>query len=212
MVDDYIEIPKELISTQQEVTLCMDGMKVDGLAFLTTVSRNLQYRTAQFVKHQTPGVYCEVLQEIFRVYNTGGFQVTTIRCDNEFRPLIEPLANEFNVDMNFANVQGHVPEAERNNRVIKDRVRATYRRLPYRHLTRTMAKVLVSDSAKKLNFFPANTNNGQSVGIRLSKEAELLFSKAWSVQVLQSKNDLTPEEFGLYATLPVRHGDLCPSS
>ena len=155
VVDDYIEIPKKLISTKREVTLCMDGMKVNGLAFLTTVSRNLQYRTAQFVKHQTPGVYREVLQEIFRVYNTGGFQVTTIRCDNEFRPLIEPLANEFNVDMNFANAQEHVPEAERNNRVIKDRVRATFHRLPYRRLTRTMVKVLVSDSAKKLNFFPA---------------------------------------------------------
>ena len=155
VVNDYIDIPKELIATQRQVTLCMDGMKVNGLSFLTTVSRNLQYRTAQYVKHQTPEVYRDLLGQIFRVYNTGGFQITSIRCDNEFRPLIEPLADDFNVVMNFANPQEHVPEAERNNRVIKERVRATYHRLPYRHLTKTMVKVLVSESAKKLNFFPA---------------------------------------------------------
>lgn len=43
VVNDYIEIPKELIATQREVTICMDGMKVNGMSFLTTVSRNLQY-------------------------------------------------------------------------------------------------------------------------------------------------------------------------
>ncbi|KAI2512474.1 Reverse transcriptase (RNA-dependent DNA polymerase) [Fragilaria crotonensis] len=160
VVDDYIEIPKELIATQRNVTICMDGMKVNGLSFLTTVSRNIQYRTAQYVKHQTADIYREVLGQIFRVYNAGGFQVTIIRCDNEFRPLIEPLADEFHVAMNFANAQEHVPEAERNNRVIKERVRATYHRLPYRQLTRTMVKMLVSESAKKLNFFPSK--NGVS--------------------------------------------------
>jgi hypothetical protein len=57
--------------------------------------------------------------------------------------------------MNFANPQEHVPEAERNNQVIKERVRATYHCLPYKQMTKTMTKILVMDSAKKLNFFPA---------------------------------------------------------
>jgi hypothetical protein len=155
VVNDYIEIPKELISTQREVTVCVDAMKVNGLIFLATVSRNLQYRTAQYAKHQTAAIYRELLSASFRLYNTGGFRITAIRCDNEFRPLIDPLADEFNVGMNFANPQEHVPEAERNNRVIKERVRATYHRLPYTRLTRTFFKMLVTESAKKLNFFPA---------------------------------------------------------
>ena len=73
VVNDYVEIPKELIATQREVTLCMDSMKVNGIVFLTAVSKNLQYRTAQFVKHQTAEVYREALKELFRIYNTGGF-------------------------------------------------------------------------------------------------------------------------------------------
>ena len=167
VVNDYVEIPKELIAAQHEVTLNMDGMKVNGLSFLKTVSQNLQYRTAQYVKHQTAAVYREGLGQTFRIYNAGGFRITSIRCDNEFRPLIEPLADEFNVGMNFANAQEHVPEAERNNRVIKERVRATYHRLPYRHLTRTLVKILVTESAKKLNFFPAKNGVSQYYSPRM---------------------------------------------
>jgi hypothetical protein len=55
--------------------------------------------------------------------------------------------------MNFANPQEHVPEAERNNRVIKERIRSNYHQLPYKQLTKTMTKYLVMECTKKLNFF-----------------------------------------------------------
>ena len=57
--------------------------------------------------------------------------------------------------MNFTNPQEHVPEAERNNRIIKERVRATCHRLPFSQLTKTMTKILVMKLTKKLNFFPS---------------------------------------------------------
>ena len=68
---------------------------------------------------------------------------------------MDPLANDFGVEMNYANPQEHVPEAERNNRTIKERICATYHRIPFKCLPRLMIKVLVADSAQKLNFFPA---------------------------------------------------------
>ena len=108
-MNNYIEIPKVLIKAQREVTLCMDGMKVNGQSFLTTMSRNIMYRTEQWVKNQTADVYRDNLTQVFRVYNTGGFKIKTIHCDNEFRPLMEPLSNEFQVTMNYANPQEHVP-------------------------------------------------------------------------------------------------------
>jgi len=78
-----------------------------------------------------------------------------IRSDNEFRPLKDALFTEFGIRMNFANPQEHVPEAERNNRVIKERIRLNYHRLPYKQLTKTMTKYLVMECTKKLNFFPS---------------------------------------------------------
>jgi hypothetical protein len=63
------------------------------------------------------------------------------------------MFDEFGINMNFANPQQHVPEAERNNRVIKERVRATFHQLPYKQITKTMTKILVIEAAKRLNFF-----------------------------------------------------------
>ena len=48
---DYIKIPKELISTQREVTLCIDAMKVNGLTFPTTVSQHkLRIKHLAFIR------------------------------------------------------------------------------------------------------------------------------------------------------------------
>jgi hypothetical protein len=52
VASDYIEIPKELIDNHHEVTLCIDIMKINGLAFLTTVSRKILYRTTEYLPKQ----------------------------------------------------------------------------------------------------------------------------------------------------------------
>jgi hypothetical protein len=99
--------------------------------------------------------YAKVLNKIMHIYRKAGFLVTHIYCDNEFRPLMTHLLEqEPNLFFNFANPNEHVPEIERSIRVIKERVRATYHRLPFHHLPRTIVKLLVSESTKKLNFFP----------------------------------------------------------
>jgi hypothetical protein len=38
----------------------------------------------------------------------------------------EKVKNDLDVDMNFTNAQDHVPEAERNNQTIKERIQAAY--------------------------------------------------------------------------------------
>jgi hypothetical protein len=65
------------------------------------------------------------------------------------------MLEHYNIAMNFANPQEHVLEAECNNQVIKERICASYHWLPFQQLTKTMTKILVMDSAKKPNFFPA---------------------------------------------------------
>ena len=57
--------------------------------------------------------------------------------------------------MNYTNAGDHVPEAERNNRVLQERVRTAYHRLPYKAIPRTMLKHLTMISAEQLNYFPA---------------------------------------------------------
>ena len=49
VVNDNIEVPRELIASQYAIILCVDIMYVNGLTFLTTISKNLKYRTAQYI-------------------------------------------------------------------------------------------------------------------------------------------------------------------
>jgi hypothetical protein len=74
---------------------------------------------------------------------------------------MDPLALKFRIGVKYASPQEHVPEAEHNNQVIKEQVRMTYHRLPYNHLPWIMVKVLIDDSIKKLNFFPAKNGISQ---------------------------------------------------
>jgi hypothetical protein len=57
--------------------------------------------------------------------------------------------------MNFANPQEHVPEAECNTQVIKERIQSNHHQLPFKQLTKTMTKYFVMECTKKLNFFPS---------------------------------------------------------
>jgi hypothetical protein len=49
-----------------------------------TISKNLFYRTAQFIDKMTVSNYTEALREILQVYNKAEFHVIKIRSDNEF--------------------------------------------------------------------------------------------------------------------------------
>jgi hypothetical protein len=155
VVSDYIDIPPELVSNHQNVTLCVDGMNINGLWFLTTISWHIMYRTAEWVPSKSVKAYRSVLDNVFRIYNKAGFKFTTINCDNEFRPLMDELQDFYNIKMNYAAAQEHVPEAERNNRVIKERFRSAFHRLPFNKLPKIMVKILAMECAKKLNFFPS---------------------------------------------------------
>jgi hypothetical protein len=135
--------------------------------FLTTISKNLYYRTAQYIESKSINYYKQAIREVIMIYNKAGFRITKIQGDNKFQPLKDTMFDEFGINMNFANPQEHVPEAERNNRVINKRVRATFHRLPYKQITKTMTKILVMEAAKQLNFFPAKHGISQQYSPRM---------------------------------------------
>jgi len=58
------------------------------------------------------------------------------------------------INMNYAAAKAHVPRAKRNNHTIQEHVRVTYHGLPYNHLPRILVKYLLTEAARKLNFFP----------------------------------------------------------
>ena len=56
--------------------------------------------------------------------------------------------------MNYTARDDHVPEAGRNNRVIAERIRATYHKLPYKTMPKIMWRYLAMVVTQQLNYFP----------------------------------------------------------
>ena len=94
------------------------------------------------------------LQLLVKHYNKGGFVVKRINCDMEFKTIMDVVKEKMNIDINYANAGDHVPEAERNNRTIKEHFRATFHRLPYKAMPRIMIRYLAMECTSKLNLFP----------------------------------------------------------
>ena len=55
--------------------------------------------------------------------------------------------------MNYTNSSDYIPQAERNNHTIQERARVAYYQLSFNHLPHTLAKYLVVNTTKRLNYF-----------------------------------------------------------
>ena len=156
VVDNVIEIPDELLNIHREIELSVDGLKVNVLQFFTTIAHDIYFRTAQFVKSTHFEQFRECMDEIIAMYRRGGFVVTKVNCDNEFRKAFEGYAEKQSppIKVSYSAAQEHVPRAERNNRTIQERVRTGYHHLPFNHLPRTLVKIMVTEAPRKLNYFP----------------------------------------------------------
>ena len=155
MVANEVMIPSELSMKHRQIELCMDTMFVNKQPFLTSIDKSARFRSLVPLKSRSGEEYLRALQLIMRHYNKGGFFIQLIHCDGEYKQLIEPVQDKLNATMNFANPGDHVPEAERNNRTIKERIRAAFHRLPYKAMPRVMIGYLSMECSSKLNIFPA---------------------------------------------------------
>jgi hypothetical protein len=54
----------------------MDGMTVNSIQFLTAISHDLYYRTAQYVTNPVASVYKVCMEELVTIYKKGGFNIT----------------------------------------------------------------------------------------------------------------------------------------
>ena len=152
---DLVEIPKEVRIKHKELDLCMDTMFVNECGMLTAIDKSIRFRSLVPIDSKEHEEYFRALDVILRHYNNAGFVIRQIDCDGEYRAMMDQVSDDLDVKMNYTNAGDHVPEAERNNRTLKERIRATYHRLPYKAIPRLMIRYLAMVCTSQLNLFPA---------------------------------------------------------
>ena len=150
-----IELPEELELRDKELELAMDVMFIDKSSFLVTIDRSIKYRAAVGIKDRSADELFESLDIILRMYNDAGYDIKTIYCDGEFRGILDRVSDELNITMVYAPVGDHVPDIERSNRVVQERYRVAFYRLPFARIPKLMTERLTYRVNKNLNLFPA---------------------------------------------------------
>ena len=152
---DWIDIPRELTLYNHTVEICVDHMFVNNAIFLTCIDTTINFRQCRAVPNTTRETMFSGIDAFLRKYNKGGFRVSKIHCDNEFIPITDEMMDEMNVIVEPTPPGGHEPNAERNNRTIKERMRVAYARMPFSAIPKIMTEQLGETVTEKLNYFPA---------------------------------------------------------
>ena len=118
-VCDVISIPKALLWEHCNVELCANIMYIQNMPFLTTISKNISYRTIEWIADKTTDTLMKAFDTVFRIYNKAGFVINKLHCDPEFRHLHDIMA-DVDIELQLCAAQEHVPEIERSIRVIKE--------------------------------------------------------------------------------------------
>src|SRR5210317_1178529 len=123
VIENVFTIPKELKENCEKIVLHMDVFYVNDICFLGTIGHPIYYRTCvPLLKRDAENLY-EALDKTLRVYNRGGFKITRIECDGEFKTIMDEVEDNLGVRMNYTNARDHESIAERNNRTIKEAFR-----------------------------------------------------------------------------------------
>ena len=96
-----------------------------------TISRHIKFGSAGKLDDLKNSTIIKHLRVIFGVYTVRGFRVTIILADNQFESMRGDIAS-LGAIVNVVSCNEHVPEVERYNRTIKDRVRSQYNMLPFK--------------------------------------------------------------------------------
>ena len=94
-------------------------MFVNGVAFFTTLGRDIHFGTAEHVPSWTAKQLSKSLMKIVKIYVLGGFVVRNVLMDGEFAK-IKP---EVKLDINISAAKEHVDKIEQYHCTLKERCR-----------------------------------------------------------------------------------------
>ena len=110
-------MPPEVMNEYRNVHLDIDIMFVNGIPFLTAISRDLRLIHSSVLKRRTNTQIKKVLTNIKSTYEKRGFSVKTIHGDNEFENL-KQWAEDEKMSLETCDTNAHVPTIKRTNRFL----------------------------------------------------------------------------------------------
>ena len=94
LVSDMVSIPHELHDTQHDVCLYIDIRYINGMPFLTTISKNIKYCTAMWLADHTAPTIASLFESIQKLYQWASFRVMEVCTDPKFKQVLRVLQDD----------------------------------------------------------------------------------------------------------------------
>ena len=106
VVPKYLGIRRDFYRLHHFVTLTADVMFVNGLAFFTTLGRDIIFGTAKHVPYRTAKYLAKSLLKVVQLYALGGFVVRNVIMDGELEKIKPEVEIEY---LALPNTKGFLP-------------------------------------------------------------------------------------------------------
>ena len=100
VVDDFIEIPRDLIENNQELILCMDIIFINKQALLTKIDKYIRFPGLVLLDNRIKEECYRTLDVVMIKYNKSGFCIKRIGCDSEFKSIMDEVSDEMGIETN----------------------------------------------------------------------------------------------------------------
>ena len=138
----YINIPRDLMERYQLINLSSNFAFFNIITLLIKTSHHIKFTTALTNKYQLTKPAIENIKEVKAQYSKRSFRIEKMWIDRKFEPYHDK-SSLLNIGLNTIFKGKHVPEIERLNHIIKERVRTIYNDLN-RKLTK-LSEVLIRE-------------------------------------------------------------------
>ena len=186
-----------------------DVTKVTDIPFLMIISKHTKVGTADRLDNMNNSHSIKHFKAVIGAYVTRGYRVTIILADNQFESMPGDLAN-LHAILYMTSRDEHVPEVERYNHTIKERVREIHAMLPFQHLPPVFIIKMVYSSVFWRNIFAlkggvSKTQSPSKIGLnhKLNYNAHCKVEFGKYVQThREHNNDMKSRTLGAIATRP----------
>ena len=162
---DYVAIPAVIRDRMGPVEITADLFFVNSIPFLLTLGKRIKFMTLENVPDRKAITLLRGLHAVRQIYLERGHTVSTMFMDNEFTPLANDMKG-VQINLNTTAAREHVPEIERQIRVVKERARSVYNTLPFAHVPSAVIVELMRQCVMWLNAFPVASGVSDTISPR----------------------------------------------
>jgi hypothetical protein len=117
--DQIIGVSPSIIEHYSEVTVGIDVIHVNGVAFLINISKHIKFIQCICIRNKSDNMFVVAIRKMDNVYKLRGFKIKTLYADRAFEHCKNELA-EMKIDAILCDKNAHVHFTERCIRFTKE--------------------------------------------------------------------------------------------